>query len=60
MLVLPIVVVVVLLGGCFTGVFSLGCCLRLLGCITGVYLVICIVKCVRKGAKKHEMKEQAL
>jgi len=40
LLVLPIIIIVVLFGGLFTGVFSLGCLLRILGCITGIYLII--------------------
>jgi ABC-type transport system involved in cytochrome bd biosynthesis fused ATPase/permease subunit len=60
LLVLPIVVVFVLVGGCFTGVFSLPCCLRCLGCITGIYLVIWIVRCVRKRQKKEEVQAEAM
>ena len=57
LLVVPVLIGVVVLGGCFTGVFSIPCFLRILGCITGIYLIICIVKCVRKRMKKEEIKE---
>ena len=52
LLALPVIIFVVLLGGCFTGVFSLPCVIRVIGCLTGIYLVIFIVRRVRKNKKK--------
>jgi len=60
MIVIPVIVFIVILGGCFSGVFSIGCFLRILGCITGIYLIMCIVKSCNKKKEKEEMKDKAL
>ena len=60
LLVLPILIIVVIFGGLFSGVFSLGCLLRVIGCITGIYLVVCIVKCVMRKFDKDNVKEKAM
>lgn len=58
-LVLPIIIILVVVGGLFTGVFSLPCVLRVLGCITGIYLIIVIVRYFRNKKKKEEEKKEA-